>query len=207
MLTPMDPSIEKSVHNLVQESNIAISRIEPTVGIKFKSVVVDRKYSLIMEIKHESEQTFTAAIGLSSYSTSRPTILSYISIFDLLSRQSELQESLRQTDSLKKEFINVASHELRTPIMPIINGLEILEEKLSAIQQREHEWKMEFDIIRRNAQRLQKLSEDILQVSRMESGRFTVDIQKNVDINSLISDVIKDIETKYDYETRKVGFQ
>jgi two-component system, OmpR family, sensor histidine kinase VicK len=203
MLTPMDPSIEKSVHNLVQESNIAISRIEPTVGIKFKSVVVDRKYSLIMEIKHESEQTFTAAIGLSSYSTSRPTILSYISIFDLLSRQSELQESLRQTDSLKKEFINVASHELRTPIMPIINGLEILEEKLSAIQQREHEWKMEFDIIRRNAQRLQKLSEDILQVSRMESGRFTVDIQKNVDINSLISDVIKDIETKYDYGNKK----
>ena len=102
MLTPMDHSIEKSVHNLVQENNFSVSRIEPTVGIKLKSVVIDRKYSLIMEIKHEVEQTFTAAIGLSSYSTSKPTILSYISIFELLSKQSELQESLRQTDSLKR---------------------------------------------------------------------------------------------------------
>lgn len=202
MLTPVDSSIEKSFHNLGQENNVDISRIEPTVGIKFKSVIVDRKYSLIMEIKHESEQTFTAAIGLSSYSNSRPTILSYISIFELLSRQSELQESLRQTDSLKKEFINIASHELRTPIMPIINGLEILEEKLSTIQQKEQGWKMEVDIIRRNAQRLLKLSEDILQVSRMESGKFTVDIRVNTDINSLITDVIKDIETKYGYDDK-----
>jgi signal transduction histidine kinase len=105
MLTPIDPSIEKSVHNLIQKNNIAISRIEPTVGIKFKSVVVDRKYSLIMEIKHESEQTFTAAIGLSSYSTSRPTILSYISIFDLLSRQSELQEHEGQRQRQQEQNI------------------------------------------------------------------------------------------------------
>jgi hypothetical protein len=48
-------------------------------------------------------------------------------------------------------------------------------------------------------------TEDILQVSRMEGGRFTVDIQKNVDINSLILDVIKDIETKYDYDDKKEG--
>ena len=89
--------------------------------------------------------------------------------------------------------------------MPIINGIEILEAKLLAIQHNERERKMEVDIIRRNAQRLQKLSEDILQVSRMEGGRFTVDIQKNVDINSLILDVIKDIETKYDYDDKKEG--
>ena len=55
------------------------------------------------------------------------------------------------------------------------------------------------DIITRNALRLQNLSESILQVSRIESGSFSINIQKGIDIVPLISQVIEDIEKKYAY--------
>ena len=55
------------------------------------------------------------------------------------------------------------------------------------------------DIITRNASRLQNLAESILQVSRIESGSFSINIQKDVDIHSLIFQVIEDIEKKYTY--------
>ena len=90
--------------------------------------------------------------------------------------------------------------------MPIIAGLEILEGNLltSSLLDKEslpsHEIKQSLDIINRNAFRLQKLSENILQVSKIESGKFRINIDKeDIDINSLITDTINDIEKKYNY--------
>ena len=77
--------------------------------------------------------------------------------------------------------------------LPILNGVEILEEKLG---ERVNEFKREFDMITRNASRLQNLAESILQVSRIESGSFSLDIQKNVDFHSLVSPVIDDVDKK-----------
>ena len=85
--------------------------------------------------------------------------------------------------------------------MPILNGMEILEEKLG---KRIKEFKREMDIITRNALRLQTLAESILQVSRIESGSFSINIQSDIDIHFLISQVIEDIEKKYAY-TEKVN--
>ena len=83
-----------------------------------------------MELIHTREEVATAAIGFSIYSNSEPTVLSYSSIFEVLYDQSVLFQQLDQNDKIKSDFINVAAHELRTPIMPILNGVEILEEKL-----------------------------------------------------------------------------
>ncbi|MDQ4055893.1 MAG: hypothetical protein M3156_00580 [Thermoproteota archaeon] len=55
------------------------------------------------------------------------------------------------------EFINIAAHELRTPIMPIIGGLELLEVRLSQIPQGKkvhQEIKRDIDLINRNALKL-----------------------------------------------------
>ena len=64
------------------------------------------------------------------------------------------------------------------------------------------EFKRELDMITRNASRLQNLAESILQVSRIESGSFSLDIQKNVDFHNLVSQVIEDIEKKYAYKEK-----
>ena len=57
-------------------------------------------------------------------------------------------------------------------------------------------------MITRNASRLQNLAESILQVSRIESGSFSLDIQKNVDFHNLVSQVIEDVEKKYAYKEK-----
>ncbi len=204
ILTPIDSSIKQflSLHFLDKYySNIQIQDIAPSFNIKIKTLVVDRKESLIMELKHMREEKVTASIGFSIYSNSEPTVLSYASIFEVLYNQSILFQQLKQEDNIKSEFINVAAHELRTPIMPILNGMEILEEKLG---ERKEEFKREMDIITRNALRLQTLAESILQVSRIESGSFSINIQNDIDIHFLISQVIEDIEKKYAY-TDKVN--
>ena len=202
LLTPIDASIrESSSLKLLTRygPNIQVQDIAPSIGIKIKTLVVDRKESLVMELIHTREEVATATIGFSIYSNSEPTVLSYSSIFEVLYDQSVLFQQLDQNDKVKSEFINVAAHELRTPIMPILNGVEILEEKLG---ERKIEFQRELDMITRNASRLQNLAESILQVSRIESGSFSLDIQNNVDLHKLISQVIEDIEKKYAYKEK-----
>jgi signal transduction histidine kinase len=109
-------------------------------------------------------------------------------------------ERLESHDKIQKEFINIAAHELRTPIMPILGGLELLDEKLD--NDIKEKIKEELSMIRRNADRLHKLAEDILEVSSIESGNFRLDRQET-DLNFLISHVISDIQTKYDTYSRK----
>ena len=82
-------------------------------------LVVDRKYSLVMELRDDTKQTFDEAIGLSTYSNSKAGVLSYVAIFENLWKQSELyeqlmkaHEQLKMHDKMQQEFINVAAHEL-----------------------------------------------------------------------------------------------
>jgi signal transduction histidine kinase len=84
--------------------------------------------------------------------------------------------------------------------MPIIAGLEIIEYKLGDKIQAV---KKELEIVYRNAARLQKLAEDILQISRIESGTFRINTEDEVDIGCLILDVIRDIEKKYKQSDKK----
>ena len=184
--------------------NIQIQDIAPSISIKIKTLTVDRKESMIMELKHPIEGNIPAATGFSIYSNSESTVSSYASIFEVLYNQSILFEQLRQDDNIKSEFINVAAHELRTPIMPILNGMEILEEKLA---ERKKDFEREIDIITRNASRLQNLAESILQVSKIESGSFNIDMQNKVDFHNLVSQVIEDIEKNMRTQTKQTGFQ
>ncbi|MDQ3808141.1 MAG: HAMP domain-containing histidine kinase, partial [Thermoproteota archaeon] len=171
--------------NIIEFRNIA-----STLGIKIKSLVVDRKYSLIMELKDNSKETIStaAALGWSTYSNSQATVLSYVSIFETLWRQTELYEQLQQADRIKTEFINIAAHELRTPIMPIIGYAEMLEEELGHNEKR----KESLTAIIRNAKRLQRLADDILDVTRIESKTLNIN-KEQLNLNDLILNVLDDI--------------
>jgi two-component system sensor histidine kinase VicK len=209
IITPTDNTVRQHIEKFLQQghkNNVQFHEIAPTLDIKLKTLVVDRKHVLIVELKHDIKETFTTALGFSFYSNSKEAAISYSSIFQTLWNQSEVYTQLKEADEIKTEFINIAAHELRTPIMPIIAGLEILEDNLLSSSLLDkmpapaHEIKQGLDIINRNALRLQKLSEDILQVSRIESGKFRINIDKeDININSLITETINDIEKKYNY--------
>ena len=65
-------------------------------------------------------------MGLACYSNSPPTVLSYISVFETLRKQTKLLEHLKDHDKIQQEFINIAAHELKNPIQPIIGLSNIL---------------------------------------------------------------------------------
>ncbi len=201
LLTPTDDHIRESIQNLKHHNNnhhlqqhnkiIEFRSIASTLGIKIKSLVVDRKYSLILELKDDSKEDITtsAAIGWSTYSNSQTTVLSYLSIFETLWRQTEIYEQLEQSDRIKSEFIDIAAHELRTPIQPIIGFAELLEEQ----EELEYDKKREATAaILRNAKRLQRLAEAILDVTRIESNTLEID-KERLNLNDLIVNALDDI--------------
>jgi signal transduction histidine kinase len=101
-------------------------------------------------------------------------------------------EQLRQHDKIQKEFINMAAHELRTPIQPILGLADVLRDYVSD----SHQSKL-LDVIMRNAKRLQRLSCDILDVSKIESSLLKLS-KSQVNLNEMIKNVINDVENGYD---------
>ena len=176
----------------VQRSNIQFKEIAMTT---VTILVVDKRESLVMEKTDDSKENFIEAIGLSTYSDSEPTVMSYLSIFGALWRQAKLYEELReaneqlqQADCIKTEFINIAAHELRTPIMPIIGYAELLEEE----ELRHNERKQSVTAIIRNAKRLQRLADAILDVTQIETNTLKINKQQ-FHLNDLILNVLDDI--------------
>jgi signal transduction histidine kinase len=110
-------------------------------------------------------------------------------------RTSELKtanEQLKVHDKMQKEFINIAAHELRTPTQAIVSYAEIL--------QRHPEKKEQIsEAIFRNANRLQRLTTDILDVTKIESKslKFKKEIFNLTDLTSnIIDDFKNDIQKK-----------
>ncbi|MGZ8887893.1 MAG: sensor histidine kinase, partial [Nitrososphaeraceae archaeon] len=160
----VDISREKS-YKLQKSNKIQIRSIERQQQTTISILIVDRKYSLAVELKDDTKATTYEAIGLATYSNSKSTVLSYISMFETLWLQTELYDQLKVNDKIQKDFINVAAHELRTPIQPIIALTDIVYSQSKG----DKENRELLEIILRNAKRLTRLTDDILDVARIES--------------------------------------
>jgi signal transduction histidine kinase len=123
----------------------------------------------------------------------------------LSSELRKLNEQLEQKDKLKDEFINIAAHELRAPIQPILGLSEVIRSRRSKSSRSSNiEGKggndEEFlDAIVRNAKRLQSLSENILDITKIESRTLKLNKEK-FNVNEKIRNVINDIKSKGDDE-------
>jgi len=116
----------------------------------------------------------------------------------------KVNEQLIQHDKLQKEFIDMAAHELRTPIQPILGLTDVLRDNVSD----SHQSRL-LDVIMRNARRLQRLSCDILDVSKIESSLLKLS-KSPIDLNEKIKTVIIDIQNGYNKEGNnnvKIVFQ
>ena len=114
----------------------------------------------------------------------------------LTSELKGLNEQLKYKDRLKDQFINIAAHELRTPIQPILGLTEVIRSRSAASAT--HKQDEEFlEIIIRNAKRLRGLSEKILDISKIENRILRLD-KERFDINERLRDMINDIKSKED---------
>jgi signal transduction histidine kinase len=95
-------------------------------------------------------------------------------------------DQLKIHDKAQQEFIDIAAHELRTPIQPIISLSDVLLHKI-----RDNESRPLIDIILRNAKRLQRLSQDILDITKIESGLFKLN-KERFNLKEVISNAVDD---------------
>jgi signal transduction histidine kinase len=103
---------------------------------------------------------------------------------DLTKRQ---YEKIKESEKMKNDFINIAAHELRTPIQPILGLSEILSVRTGQIEN----YKEHINIILKNAKRLQKLADDILDASKIESHSLKLN-KEEFDLGDAISTALKD---------------
>src|SRR6266540_3062617 len=182
--------------------------IKETHMIKTTFLIIDRKSLFIIDVKDDSQENFTEAVGFATFHRNKSRTESYSFIFDTLWRQADLHESLRganknllhayeklkEHDAMEKEFIDLAAHELRTPSQSIIGYSEMLK----ALPERNKQYE---EAISRNAERLYSLVTNMLSIARIESQ--TMKLNKTVfDLNLKIQNVIRDISQQVNSDKR-----
>jgi two-component system, OmpR family, sensor histidine kinase VicK len=205
IMIPANSVIEQKIQQLKQycypNNTIDVRYIVQMSDTKATILVIDRKASLVMELRDDSKATFIEAIGLSTYSNSKAGVSSYIAIFENLWKQTELYdllkestkklelayEQLKRHDKMQEEFINIAAHELRTPIQPILGLTQVIRANSKDAKQCEL-----LDVTIRNAKRLHQLTEDILDVTKIESHSLSIN-KELFNLNDVITNAIKDI--------------
>jgi two-component system sensor histidine kinase VicK len=151
-------------------------------------LAVDERECIITELKDDTKDVSHAAAGLSTYSNSKSIVSSYTSIFRNLWKQTELNEQLKIHYKMQKELINVAAHELRTPVQPLIMSIESMKRSFPNDER--------ISIILRSAERLQKLANDILDVTRIEGNTLRLSMEI-VDLNEIIIRICRDFGVIY----------
>ena len=118
---------------------------------------------------------------------STPTALSYGTLFENLWKQTDLYKQLQAIEKLQNDFINIASHELRTPVQSIMGFAEILLKDLGDSPNH----KKHVDAIRRNASRIKELVNRLIDVTQIDD-KVLILRTETFDFKALIIEVIKE---------------
>ena len=154
--------------------------------------LADRSKLMRFELKEPKADEFSKAIGFIVFSNNKVSIESSKSFFELLWNQRIQQEKLKEyeklkeADRIKTEFINVAAHELRTPVQPILGLSEVLRSKTNDSEQL-----FFIDVINRNAKRLLQLADDILDVTKIESHSLKLK-KETFDLQELLTVILNE---------------
>lgn len=206
--------LEYSKEKVNSIANIAIREIVRQQSISSIVLITDRKNLITIEVKDDTKEKFEGAIGFTTFSTSKPTVNSYLSIFETLWAQTEISDSLRianeklvESEEMEREFINTAAHELRTPTQAIMGYAELDAEvfgdllenpKIKSDNQLNRtitHLQKHFEIISRNSARLDDLISKLLDVSRIESNLYN-----SLSLHKEGLDLVKEIKESINIE-------
>jgi signal transduction histidine kinase len=184
-----DKQSSKSIPNISSKENyrpgsVNIRYIDSNLQTKVFVLVVDRSFSLAVELRESSGSSKRGPVGLATYSNSKATVESYASVFDTLWKQTELYDQLQVHDRMQKEFINIAAHELRNPIQPLLLSSESLKGSMPDEER--------VSIVIRNAKKLQILANEILDITKIESKTLVLR-RESVGLNEIVLYGMKDL--------------
>jgi PAS domain S-box-containing protein len=107
-----------------------------------------------------------------------------------ISEKKKAEQGLKELDEMRKDFIDKASHELKTPITTVYGAYQLLDSLYR--NQLSQEAQEIFDMAVNSTKRLKKLVDELLDISRIESKKFTLD-KRNANLSQLISDCVKEL--------------
>ena len=218
-LIPSDRRISRIIEELKLEKNfdklkltdIEFRDIENFLETRSTILIVDKKISLVMELRDDSKDSFYDAIGLSTYSNSKAGVLSYVLFFENLWNQTEISinlkkanEKLRESESLQNDFIHIAAHELKNPLQPILMMSEVMKSILNQMALHEPGGEVRvnpahlnelLDIIIRNTNKLSKLTNNVLDITKIESNSLILD-KEPIDMRKFVYDSIVDFNNQ-----------
>jgi signal transduction histidine kinase len=147
------------------------------------------------EVKRRTRQLNVSNQQL--YSKTSELKLTNESLIESNKKLESANKQLEVHDKMQKDFINIAAHELRTPIQPILALTQVLrsrKEKDNNGKEIGEELSL-LDAVIRNAKRLKRLAEDILDVTKIESHSLILH-KERFNLNEVISNTIQDIRNQ-----------
>jgi two-component system sensor histidine kinase VicK len=231
-------------------SSINLRFSDSILNTKITIMISDRSEFMSWELRDDTLNDLYLAGGIATYSNIRSVASSYAIIFDTLWKTTELAENLRNAniklgsnEKAMKEFVNIAAHELRTPIQPILGLTQVVRDRIFSLAKQLQSWEereevvyrrlndgdddddydadsatntarldsnyrpapslssaieevvVMVDVLSRNAKRLEKLTNNLLDVSRIENNKSLELSKENFDLVQNIKNVIYDIKS------------
>jgi two-component system, OmpR family, sensor histidine kinase VicK len=206
LICPVTDANSEILERLREQSQIKfVKGNESQSGI----IIIDSSRFISAELINPTSDTFSEAIGIVLYSNSKRCTYMLRSFFNSLWNQAELYRRLELQEKMEKEFVNMAAHELRTPVQPLLGMTDILMSQFEEDEQQQQQQeagkkktqnnkkkeitvtKEEIEMIARNVKRLERLTSDILDVSRIEGNALKLNLEV-IDLNEKIRIVVND---------------
>ena len=206
IICPLSDTNLNIVNRILQNTTGISNNIRIVNGSdsSFGMIIVDNTKFLKAELREPEAEQFSEAIGLTFYSNSKPSVESYKLFFELLWNERTTNEQFKLNDKMQKEFINIAAHELRTPAQSVLGYAELIREDALHRQSNIGESIEAIEAIYRNAERLQRLTNEILDVSRIESQ--TLNLDKEVfNLDDLLLRIVEDYKSHIRKDNLKIS--
>jgi signal transduction histidine kinase len=197
ILTPTD---DKHYDHL-RHRNIKIRYIQSWQNARLTILIVDKEVALVLDLKDNLAEKFTDSVGLATLFKDKSNVMSYVTIIDAFWNQVQLYEQIKEVneqlslahqklkthDKIQQQFINIAAHELKTPLQPLLLSSETLSSSMPDEE--------DVQIVYRNSKKLQTLTNNILDVTRIESNSLRLD-KKWTNLSDVILSAVRDMKTR-----------
>ena len=179
VLIPYDEQVIPVIEKVRDEvPNVEFRVMGEGLKTKISILVADKAKTLVIETRDDDKEGLAEALGTATYTESRSLAVSYAAIFENIWKQTDMYEKLKLHEKMQSDFVNIAAHELRTPVQAIINYAEL------AAANNEHRDEYYVRLLR-NVNRLQTLTEDILEAARIDSGTLRL-AKERFDLNAVV---------------------
>jgi two-component system sensor histidine kinase VicK len=194
------PTYEK-YYDQLRHRNIKIRYIQSWQNARLTILIVDKEVALVLDLKDNLAEKFTDSVGLATLFKDKSNVMSYVTIVDAFWNEVHLYEQLKEVneqlslahqklkthDKIQQEFINIAAHELKTPLQPLLLSSETLRSSMPDEE--------DVQIVYRNSKKLQTLANNILDVTRIESNSLRLD-KKRTNLSDVILSAVRDMKTR-----------